>query len=250
MTDLPPLAVRCGNCGADVPVESLADFTACGHCQTALYIGLAEGIVHLVARAAIAPGAVQGLLARRLADLEIAGRPTEIAAELIHVPYWRIPGPDGNPLLLAAAFPGACGLNGIASPGGAELVAFDPAMSGSGSVLEPEVALEDAMTAGAPDGFRTALVHVPVHRVSYALGGRHFRAAIEAVSGRVEADEWPPSSFRRRDRLLGAVALAAFALFLAEAVLLPSWWMLLLGYAGTAGITWIVSMRAMARLEA
>lgn len=255
MTDLPPLAVRCGNCGADVPVESLADFTACDHCGTALYIGLAEGIVHLAARAAVEPRAVPGLLARRLAEQEIAGKPAELAVETVLVPYWRVPGPDGGPRFVAAAFSGASGLDGIPAPGGAEFVAFDPAVSAGGPVIAPEVAIEDVLAAagqgaGVPEGFRTALVHVPIHHVTYGLGGRRWRAAVEAVSGRVEADEWPPSSFRRRNRLLGAIALGAFCAFLAEAVLLPDWWVLLPAFAATAAVTRAVALRAMTRLEA
>jgi len=249
--DLPPLTVRCGNCGADVPVESLADFTACGHCQTALYIGLIEGIVHLTARAAIAPGAVPGLLAGRLADLEISGKPAEIEAELVHVPFWRVPGPGGVPRLVAAASPGASGLDGIMVSGGGELMPFDPVFAERGPVLEPEVALEDVLAGGdgADADFRPALVHVPIHRLTYNLGGREWRAAVEAISGRVEADEWPPSSHRRKNRLLGAIAVGAFFAFMAEVALLPEWWMVLLAYAATAAATHAVSLRAMARLE-
>jgi len=249
------LAVRCGNCGADVPLESLSDFAACGHCGTALYIGRAEGFAHLMARPVADRSAVPGLLARKLADMEIAGSPAEVESTLVHVPYWRVPGRGGVPRLVAAACPGASGLDEIAAPGGGELAAFDAGLVGGGAVLDPEVALDDVSSVsgeGDPGqaDTRPALVHVPIHRVSYRLGGREYRAAIEAISGAVEADEWPPASHRRKNRLLGAIGLAAFLAFLLEAALMPNWWSLLIAYAVTAVLVHAVAMRSMARLRA
>jgi hypothetical protein len=243
--------VRCGNCGADVPVGAGGDFLRCPFCSAALYVGGVSGVRRLAAVPVLEPGEVSAVLARRMRELEVPARPRVESSELIYLPFYRVErAGGGRPRLVAAAGLGVEDLEEIVDLG-RELESYDPELERRGRVLEPELPVEDVLEAFGEGDEPPALslIHAPLWRVRYRAGERDYEAIIDAVGGRAAAESWPPSTSNRKDRLLGLVALGAFAAFAIETAIAPSWWVALLAWGATAAAVYAIAIRAFARLE-
>ena len=248
-------AVRCGNCSADVPVETVGDYTRCPFCEAALYVGAADGVRHLAAVATIGTGEVAATLARRLDEREMEGRVSVERSTLVYVPVYRIErSGDARPTLVTAAGVDVPDLEDLLDLD-RQLEPYDSSIAERGEVIEPEMPVEDVLEAfldgpaGDGEAPRLSLVHAPIHRVRYRLGDRGYDVAIDAVSGKASAQRWPPTSQGRKDRVLGAIAAGSFVAFAVETLAVPSLWCALLAYAGTALLAYSIAVLALSGLE-
>jgi hypothetical protein len=227
------MEIRCTSCGAQVPIQERTQFQQCQHCGAALIVDLGEGVPHYLLSPVLEHGGLEPALRRALAQREISAPIGTVAAEMIYLPFWRFEREAGQAFMIAASAPGAEDLGRLVPPPGEERF-FREEHAGAHRVAEPTVLLETARAeasgaaaAETKDDLRESLVHVPFFRIEYGCDGGTYVAWMEAVSGNAFSDGWPPSPQRRKDLVLGAVALISIAVFFSETVFLSTLWLLI-----------------------
>jgi len=248
------MEINCNQCGGSVPIRHDTGFLACPFCETALYVDVDRTVKHFamtpqVTRADLAP-TIRG----RLASMEVVGEVEVEQASLLYFPFWRLLTPAGRAVCLPAAAPPIEELQSVEVPAGA-LSLFDPALAERHPLVQPVVPLEDAdvqaraLLGGADVTFEAAsMVHVPFFDVRYRCQDASHTCWVGAASKDVVADDWPSAAEQHKDKVLGRIALLTFALFFAEALVLPGLWTVLLLYALTAAGMCFVARRALHRM--
>jgi len=249
------MEIKCTSCGAQVPIEERAAFAQCPYCAAALVVDLGEGVPHLIVTPGLGEDGIGPALRKALGEREIAGDPEVGSAEMSFVPFWRFERRLGKAAMIAASTPVAEDLGRLEAPQIAGRF-YSRERAGANRVV-PSTVLMDAAREEAGSASLIgdeeecagrALLHVPLWRVEYSLGGSRYQAWIEGVFGRAFSDEWPPSPQRRKDLVLGAVALLSVTAFFTEVVCLEPKW-LLLAYPLTAAALYFSTRALLGRLS-
>jgi hypothetical protein len=223
------LDLRCTQCGAALTVAADVRLLACQFCGTALVVE-AEGVLfHEVMLPTVGVSEAGGHLKRFMAGNEtVAGLDHEAelgAPQLEYFPFWAftVAGDGGERVVLEPAAPSALqGLQGLTLPAGSTR-SMSPEATGAAVVVAPEVPLETArgwLLARFPSERvrRTALFHLPMYRIAYRYRDRAYRAAVDAVSGRVLPGDFPAKA----EAPYVAVAVLALAVYAVEGILVSN----------------------------
>jgi hypothetical protein len=245
--------ITCTQCGAQVPIEHDSAFLRCPYCETALYVETDRTVKHFMMTATVTEKDLVPVLQRKLASFEIVAPVTLGTVKPVWFPFWRLEAKMGGAVVVPAA---AAPLEDLASvkPPAGDLQLY--AERDGESVVAPELLLEDAVVEGwkaleakEPVEFAVAsLVHLPLREVEYTCHDRRYRAVIEAVSGEVYADDWPAAPARKKDRLLGLIAIAAFVAFTLEAALIPVFPITLAVFVATAAIVYFAALNVLRQM--
>jgi hypothetical protein len=224
--------IACTYCGGAIPIREDDALVACPFCAAALALEAGGAVPHLYMPARVPETELRLHLAKALAALEVAADPEIESAALVYVPFWRLARGLGRSRLRAASKAPAEELLEIPQLGG-EALPFAPELAGRFEVVAPDAGLDDG-----PDG--AALVHVPIYRAKYSVGGRVYEAFVEAIDGAAFADAWPSPPGSWKSAIYGAFAFVGFGAFFAEALLLPIR-ETLVAFAVTAGLLYAAS---------
>ena len=238
--------IKCTQCGAKVPIEKDSDFIRCPYCETALYVDTERTVKHHYMAAQAQTKDLGPMVARKLSYLEVVDPVTVGKWSFFYFPFWRVDTSLGGSVVIAAATPPCEDMLQISMPAG-DLKLFAPELAAEHEVTEPEMLLDDALIEAqkildnpAVKFTAASLIHLPMYRVEYRCQNQDFVAVVDAITGDAFADEWPAMPQKQKDRMLGGIALAAFALFFLEAAFLPWTWAIIPAYALTgAGIYYL-----------
>lgn len=196
------MQVSCTQCGADVAVPADLRLLQCPFCDTALVVEAGGTLFREVILPTIRPQEAAHHLRRFMAGSEVvAGLDRDAAISepnLVYFPFWafRIIKDGAERILLEPAAPSSLqGMQGMLLPAG-ETRSWKPDLTGDAPVLDAEVPVTTArewMTQrhGDVTEMRTVLYHLPMYNISYSYKGRSYRAAVDAVSGRVLPADFP-----------------------------------------------------------
>lgn len=248
------MQIKCTQCGGAVPIEEESDFLRCPFCNTALYVETDRTVRHYAMDPQVSAADLAPIIQRKLAHLEIPDPVQVTGSKLRYFPFWRFETETGATFTVPAAAPPLEEMARIKSPAG-DLKLFSPDLAATPDFVEPEYLLEDATDDARqlndlPDAVFpvAALLHLPLHDVSYLCQDTPRRAVVEAVSGEVYADDWPAGPQKKKDRVLGRIALLTFALFLLEAAFLPGFWLVLAAYALTGTGVFFLARNTLRRM--
>jgi hypothetical protein len=245
--------ITCTQCGAKVPIEHDSAFLRCPYCETALYVETDRTVKHFQMTAAVGEKDIVPLLQRKLAGFEINAPVSLGAVKPLWFPFWRLDAKMGGAVMVPAAPAPLEDLASVKPPAG-DLQLYTEREGER--VVAPELLLEDAVVEGwkalgatEPLEFASAsLVHLPLREVDYTCHNSRHRSVIEAVSGEVHADDWPAAPARKKDRVLGLIALAAFAAFALEAALIPVLPLTLVAVVLTAAVVYFSALNVLRQM--
>lgn len=194
------MIIRCSQCGANFEASAELRLTRCPFCDTALAIDTRGSIIREMMLPTISAEEAPHHLRRFMAGTEtVAGLDREAEIESIRLeyfPFWafsvRRKGEEN--LILSPAAPSSLqGLQRLILPPG-ETRGFSQELSGDAPIVEAEIPVDTARKwlKLVEDGIdRVFLYHLPIYRMSYSWKGRHWQAAVDAVSGRVFPASFP-----------------------------------------------------------
>ena len=248
------MAVACTQCGASIEPRAGERLLQCPYCDTALVVDGSATLIHEVMAPTIPVEQVPAHLRRFLggnatvADLDKKARLGD--AELEYFPFWAftVVGTGGERVVLQPAAPSSLqGLQGLELPPG-DTRPMREELTGDSPVIEPEVPLETArewLTAryGEVSIRQTVLYHLPMFRTPYTWQGRTYRAAVDGVSGKVFAADFPAKA----EAPFVGVAALAIVVFGAEGLVIQNLVFKLVAFLVSAvpilGIAWLTSRK-------
>jgi hypothetical protein len=221
--------VRCTQCGADVAIAADQTVLQCPFCSTALLVEAGETVFREVMLATVRAHEAADHLKRFMAGREtVAGLDKHARIgqpQLVYFPFWafRVADASGERVVLEPAAPSSLqGLQGMTLPPG-EAKSWSEELTGDAPMLEVEIPMATARTwlderLGKPAVRRVMLFHIPFYRFSYSYKNRAYRAAVEAVSGRVLPADFPAKA----EAPFVAVAGLALAVFGIEGLVISN----------------------------
>ncbi len=249
------MEIRCTQCGAAVEVAPDVRLLACPHCDTALVVDGSQVLFREAMRPTVDPAEAPAHLRRFLAGTRtVAGLDREARIgepEMVWFPFWAftVAGEGGEQVELMPAAPSSLqGLQGLELPAGSTQK-MTPELERFGRIVEPEVPVETARTwleerhGGEAPVRRTVLYHLPLYQLTYTWRGRDYRAAVDAVTGRVFPAEYPAKA-EAPYMLVLVLALVVFGLEgLVVSNLLLKLALYLLSVPPILGVAWLVSRK-------
>jgi hypothetical protein len=246
--------IKCTQCGAKVPIETETTFIRCPYCETALYVDADQTVKHYYLPPQASLQDLGPMIGRKLSYMEIKDPVTITSASLLYFPFWRLDAGGGTAISIPAAMPPVEDLFNIKMPAG-DLKVFSPELAVEHEVAAPELLLEEARTeaqkmVGSESAQFTsaAIVHLPLYQVDYVCRDKRHAAVVETVSGNVYADDWPSGPQKEKDRVLGLIAILAFALFALEAAFIPWLPIVFLAFALSAAGIYFLSISTLRRM--
>lgn len=246
--------ISCTQCGADVAVPADLSLLECPFCDTALIVEAGGTLFREVILPTVQPQDAVHHLRRFMAGSEaVAGLDRNAVigeADLVFFPFWafRIVKGGAERVMLEPAAPSSLqGLQGMALPAG-ETRSFKPELTGDAPVLEVEVPVTTArewmqQRLGDVTEKRVVLYHLPMYHISYSYKGRSYRAAVDAVSGRVLPADFPTKA----EAPFIAVAGLALVIFGLEGLVISNLLVKVFVYAFSAvpmlGLAWWISRK-------
>jgi hypothetical protein len=183
-----------------------------------------------------------------VADLDRKARLEEPVME--YFPFWAftVVGSAGERVVLQPAAPSSLqGLQGLELPAGSTRP-MSREVAGDVPVIGPEVPLETARQwlvnrEGEVEVRQTVLYHLPMYRTPYTWQGRTYRAAVDAVSGKVFPADFPAKA----EAPFVGVAALALVIFGLEGLIIQNLFLKLVVYAVSAvpilGVAWLTSKK-------
>lgn len=248
------MSVACTQCGAAIEPRAGERLIQCPFCETALVIDGASTLYHEVMEPTVSLAQVPAHLRRFLggtstvADLDRKARLEEPVME--YFPFWAftVVGSTGERVVLQPAAPSSLqGLQGLELPAGSTRP-MSRELTGEVPVVEPEVPLETARQwlvtrEGEVEVRQTVLYHLPMYRTPYTWQGRTYRAAVDAVSGKVFPADFPAKA----EAPFVGVAALALVIFGLEGLIIQNLFLKLVVYAVSAvpilGVAWLTSKK-------
>jgi len=248
------LAVSCTQCGASIEPRAGERLLQCTYCDTALVVDGSATLYHEMMVPTVALEQVPAHLRRFLGGTStIADLDTKASLEqpvLEYFPFWAftVGGNGGESVVLQPAAPSSLqGLQGLELPAGTTRPMREDATGGA-PVIEPEVPLATArewleQRQGEVAIRQTVLYHLPMYRTPYSWQGRTYRAAVDAVSGKVFPAEFPAKA----EAPFVGVAVLALIVFGLEGLVIQNLIVKMAAYLISAvpilGIAWLTSRK-------
>ncbi len=231
------MKIRCTQCGAEISIEEDAGFIQCEYCDTHLFVEVDRTVQHYNFRPRMEAGALGSVIMRHLSGMELTRVVEVTESELVYFPFWQITTEQGRKVIIPGAITTIESLGDVSIPAG-DLKFFDPEKIPSGRIIPPETLLDGALAQfkglNLHDEVKeSALIHLPVFTVSYNYQGNSYEAAVDALSGSVYADEYPPLPVRDKDRFFGLMMFATMLVFVLEGVLIKGFGFTIIAYALT-----------------
>lgn len=222
---IPAPTTPCSQCGGPVPLEDGVPFVTCGHCRVPLAVDLGRLLVHGVIRPSVRERDVAGTVERWLRQREVFADVVTVGATLEFRPFYFVTGADAFCAIVQAApdLEAPDGDAARAALNGGRIEPFAPEALGAGEAVLPVLLLDDISAAlpqpGAGPPPQVRLVHVPLWRVRYRVGGTVYGAIVDGVLGSVSALALPPGRTSSLDRsailrLTGAIVAATLVALL------------------------------------
>jgi len=248
------LTVACTQCGASIEPRAGERLLECSYCDTALVVDGSATLFHEVMVPTVPAEQVPAHLRRFLggsstvADLDKKARLGE--PDLEYFPFWAftVVGKGGERVVLEPAAPSSLqGLQGLELPAGSTRP-MDREVTGEVPVAEPEVPMETARAwlverHGEVEIRQTVLYHLPMYRTPYSWQGRTYRAAVDAVSGKVFPADFPAKA----EAPFVGVAVMALIVFGLEGLVIQNLIVkavvMLLSALPILGIAWLTSRK-------
>lgn len=248
------MAVSCTQCGASIEPRAGERLLQCTYCDTALVVDGSATLYHEMMVPTVALEQVPAHLRRFLGGTStIADLDTKASLEqpvLEYFPFWAftVGGNGGESVVLQPAAPSSLqGLQGLELPAGTTRPMREDATGGA-PVIEPEVPLATArewleQRQGEVAIRQTVLYHLPMYRTPYSWQGRTYRAAVDAVSGKVFPAEFPAKA----EAPFVGVAVLALIVFGLEGLVIQNLIVKMAAYLISAvpilGIAWLTSRK-------
>lgn len=248
------MSVACTQCGAAIEPRAWERLIRCPFCDTALVIDGTSTLYHEVMVPTIPPAQVPAHLRRFLGGSStVAGLDRKAQVEdpvMEYFPFWAftVVGSAGERVILQPAAPSSLlGLQGLALPAGSTRP-MSRELTGEVSVVDPEVPLETAREwlitrEGEVQVRQTVLYHLPMYRTPYTWQGRTYRAAVDAVSGKVFPADFPAKA----EAPFVGVAALALVIFGLEGLIIQNLFVKFVVYAVSAvpilGAAWLTSKK-------
>jgi len=248
------LAVACTQCGASIEPRAGERLLECSYCDTALVVDGSGTLFNEVMIPTVPVDQVPAHLRRFLggsstvADLDKKARLGE--PDLEYFPFWAftVVGKGGERVVLEPAAPSSLqGLQGLELPAGSTRP-MDREVTGEVPVAEPEVPVETARAwlverHGEVEIRQTVLYHLPMYRTPYSWQGKTYRAAVDAVSGKVFPADFPAKA----EAPFVGVAVLALIVFGLEGLIFQNLILkaavMLLSALPILGIAWLTSRK-------
>ena len=218
------MAFNCGQCGGALDLAVGARFGICPFCGSSVYFDRSMAVLHFVAEQTLDEPKARGKLQAWMAgNATVKGLERDAVvgdAVLTYFPLWRFVSADSSgerQWCEPARASAAAGLGEVPLSGGAlrHVSAQDMVTL---PLAEPEVRLDSALEWLARRGVQrsgireTSLVHIPLYEFPYTWGGRSWKAAVDAISGRVLTGAYPAKSETPYVGLAVAAVLGFFCL--------------------------------------
>ncbi len=248
------MTVSCTQCGASIEPRAGERLLQCTYCDTALVVDGSATLYHEMMVPTVALEQVSAHLRRFLGGTStIADLDKKASLEqpvLEYFPFWAftVGGNGGESVVLQPAAPSSLqGLQGLELPAGTTRPMREDETGGA-PVIEPEVPLATArewleQRQGEVAIRQTVLYHLPMYRTPYSWQGRTYKAAVDAVSGKVFPAEFPAKA----EAPFVGVAVLALIVFGLEGLVIQNLIVKLAAYAVSAipilGIAWLTSRK-------
>lgn len=248
------MAIACTQCGASFEPRAGERLLRCAYCDTALVVDGGATLYHEMMVPTVGLEQVPAHLRRFLggtstvADLDKKASLGQPALE--YFPFWAftVVGKDGESVVLEPAAPSSLqGLQGMELPAGNTRPMNDEATGGA-PVIEPEIPLTTAREwleerRSDVEVRQTVLYHLPMYTTPYSFQGKAYRAAVEAVSGKVFPADFPAKA----EAPFVGVAVLALVVFGLEGLIIQNLAIKLIAYLVSAvpilGIAWLTSRK-------
>ncbi len=243
------MKLKCTQCGADLEIRKDSGFMVCPYCDSSLFVEMDRTVRHYSIKPIVVADGLAPTVQRSLAALELKDRIELTNAKFVYFPFWQLHLPLRKRYILPAATTTIEDLGSVSIPVG-ELQFYQKQEEGQGELIEPETLLDGAMAHLAGRGVndevaRSDLVHLPLFFVGYSYQGRAYQAAVDAVSGKVYADSFPPSRSNEKDRFFAGMVLLTFAIFLVEGIVVPGFGITIMAYVATSALLYLAIKKTM-----
>jgi DNA-directed RNA polymerase subunit RPC12/RpoP len=217
------MQIKCTQCGGDVEVKEGETFLTCEYCDSALFVDKQKVVFHYVVGSTLGEEE-----ARRNVDRWMSGNDTPkdlvkkrtySGSQFFYFPMWHFTVREGASdavHLQPAASTTVSEIKSLDVPAGS-LKFYSPKEFGAETFVPPEVEYDAAMTWLEGEGVdkekvhQTALVHAPLYKFNYDYEGQGYTAVVDAASGKVMVNVFPPKS-EAPFYILGVLALIVFAI--------------------------------------
>jgi hypothetical protein len=217
--------IHCPQCNGVLEPDEGQRFLTCPYCGSAVYLDKSQVVFHWQLRPTVDEAEARAALRRWMAgnetvkDLDLRSQVT--AVDFAYFPLWLLrigQGEAETVRLELAAATSISELKRVQLPAG-DLVRYEAALDPK--AVTPSVPLEAMLewvrqVGVEPDRVsEISLVHIPIFTFHYSFAGRSYVAVVEAASGMVFANLYPPKA----EAPYLAVAMAAAVVFLCLAAL-------------------------------
>jgi hypothetical protein len=196
--------LRCTQCGAELHPDEGQLFVACLNCNSTVYLDKSRVVFHYALAPTVDEHKARGLLAQWMAgnhtvkDLDQKSQVTAQTFEYFPLWYFRRRAQGKEEIVLEpAAATSVSELRRLNLPAG-DLQRYDSGLDGQAHA--PTVPLQTALGWLQGRGLKTAdiaetaLVHVPLYTFKYAFNNKTYTALVEAATGKVFANVFPPKA--------------------------------------------------------
>jgi len=191
----------------------------CDFCGSSLYISLRDGFLHYLISPMVPEKDVSKVLQTYLEKKERRSSFKMKRTSRVYWPFWEVEEGEKVNTYIAATNP-ITTLEDAEIPAG-NAKPFIAEEIGSDWVEPPSERMEDIIAREGISPGKIRLVHLPFWIVDYEYDSVSYEAWVDAVRGRVYADELPPTFERLKDRLYAYTAFTIFAVLFLIGISVP-----------------------------
>jgi len=244
------MEIKCAQCSAKIEISPETGFVNCPYCDSRLYLDMDQAVRHLYLKPLLSPEQLTGIIIRELAPLELKNPIKVIEANLSFVPFWLIR-LKNTVLSFPAQELELMELKNFKIPTG-QLLPYEADLEKRYLVEMPIISLEDIKQMPEVEEFKEKiesadLIHIPFYQVIYQSDEVRYRALIDAIQGKLYAEIFPPALSKEKDRYFMSLFIVLSLVFFVEAFFIHKFWILVLAYLGTFGISGYVIQKILAK---
>ncbi|UCF06480.1 MAG: hypothetical protein JSV33_05490 [bacterium] len=205
------MLTRCGLCGGENEVQPGQQILACSYCGSALAIEDASTPEHLILphtrNDRYAQDALQSFLLSRN-----RGKPNIQEIEFGYLPFLMMEDEKGR-MKTASASKRASFIDSIPNPPAGNYHFFDEQLAGD----------EKVVPADRSEDGTIRILHLPLYRITYSVGGDEWEATVMGESWQIFADELPQEGSFTLNTTYLLLAAGLFLVFLVIGKLISHW---------------------------